>query len=147
MIRSFLTDRKQNCQLGDVTTSESRVTCGIPQGSILVPLLFLLYINDLPECPRQISPRLFADDTNLTAKTIEEVELAMNNDLLRIKEWLLANKLCLNVAKTEFLLIGSHHKLNNLDSQPSVNIGHDSIKQVQHSTVLGVDLGTNTLKM
>ena len=60
-------------------------------------------------------------------ETIEEVELAMNNDLLRIKEWLLANKLSLNVAKTEFLLIGSHHKLNNLDSQPSVNIGHDSI--------------------
>jgi hypothetical protein len=63
--------------------------------------------------------------------------------LLRIKEWLLANKLSLNVAKTEFLLIGSHHKLNNLDSQPSVNIGHDSIKQVQHSRVLGVEIDEN----
>ena len=94
---------------------------------------------------RQVSPRLFADDTNLTVagETIEEVELAMNNDLLRIKEWLLANKLSLNVAKTEFLLIGSHHKLNNLDSKPSVNIGHDSIKQVQHSTVLGVEIDEN----
>ena len=142
MIKSFLTDRKQKCQLGDVITPESSVTCGIPQGSILGPLLFLLYINDLPDCLRQVSPRLFADDTNLTVagETIEEVELAMNNDLLRIKEWLLANKLSLNVAKTEFLLIGSHHKLNNLDSKPSVNIGHDSIKQVQHSTVLGVEI-------
>ena len=95
MIKSFLTDRKQKCQLGDVITSESSVTCGIPQGSILGPLLFLLYINDLPDCLRQVSPRLFADDTNLTVagETIEEVELAMNNDLLRIKEWLLANKL------------------------------------------------------
>jgi hypothetical protein len=131
MIKSYLTDRKQKCQLGDVITSEIRVTCGIPQGSILGPLLFLLYINDLPDCLRQVSPRLFADDTNLTAagETIEEIELVMNNDLLRIKEWLLANKLSLNVAKTEFLLIfGSHYKLNNLDSQPSVNIGHDSIK-------------------
>ena len=145
MIKSYLTDRKQKCQLGDVITSESRVTCGIPQGSILGPLLFLLYINDLPHCLRQVSPRLFADDTNLTAagETIEEVELAMNNDLLRIKEWLLANKLSLNVAKTEFLFIGSHHKLNNLDSQPCVNIGHDSIKQVQHSTVLGVEIDEN----
>ena len=100
MIKSYLTDRKQKCQLGDVITSESRVTCGIPQGSILGPLLFLLYINDLPDCLRQVSPRLFADDTNLTAagETIEEVELAMNNDLLRIKEWFLANK---------FLVIGS----------------------------------------
>ena len=145
MIKSYLTDRKQKCQLGDVITSESRVTCGIPQGSILGPLLFLLYINDLPDCLRQVSPRLFADDTNLTAagETIEEVELAMNNDLLRIKEWLLANKLSLNVAKTEFLLIGSDHKLNNLDSQPCVNIGHDSIKQVQHSKVLGVEIDEN----
>jgi hypothetical protein len=98
---STLTDRKQKCQLGDVITSESRVTCGIPQGSILGPLLFLLYINYLPDCLRQVSPRLFADDTNLTAagEIIEEVELLMNNDLLRIKEWLLANKLSLNVAK------------------------------------------------
>ena len=105
--------------------------------SCIGPLLFLLYINDLPDCL-----------TNLTAagETIEEVELAMNHYLLRIKEWLLANKLSLNVAKTEFLLIGSHHKLNNLDSQPSVNIGHDSIKQVQHSRhsrVLGVEIDEN----
>ena len=143
MVISYLTDREQKCQLDDVVTSESGVTCGIAQGSILGPLLFLLYINDLPDCLRQVSPRLFADDTNLAAagETIEGVELAMNNDLLRIKEWLLANKLSLNVAKTEFLLIGSHHKLNNLDSQPSVNIGHDSIKQVRH--ILGVEIDEN----
>ena len=67
----------------------------------------------------------------------------MNIDLLRLKEWLFVNKLSLNVAKTEFLLTGSHHKLNNLDSQPSVNIGHDSIKQVRHSTALGVEIDEN----
>jgi hypothetical protein len=137
------------CQLGDVITSESRVTCGITQSSIHGPLLFLLYINDLPDCLKQVSPRLFADDKNLTAagETIEEVELAMNNDLSRIKEWLLANiKLSLNIVKTEFLLIGLHHNyLNNLDSQPSANMGHDSIRQVQHehSRVLGVEIDEN----
>ena len=78
----------------------------------------------------------------------------MNNDLLRIKEWLLANKLSLNVAKTEFLFIGSHHKLNNLDSKPSVNIGHDSIKLNKSNIVqflalklTKIYLGKNTLKM
>jgi hypothetical protein len=55
----------------------------------------------------------------------------------------LASKLSLNVAKTEFLFIGSHHKLNNLDSQPSVNIGHDSIKHVPHSRVPGVEIDEN----
>ncbi len=64
----------------------------------------------------------------------------MDNDLLRIKEWLLANKLSLNVTKTEFLLISSHHKLNNLDFQPSVKIGYDCIRQVRHSRVLGVEI-------
>ena len=52
-------------------------------------------------------------------------------------------KLSLNIAKTKFLLIGSHHKLNNLDSQPSVNIGHHSIKQDRRSRVLGVGIDEN----
>ncbi len=95
------------------------------------------YPTRLDSWPTLVSPRLFADDTNLTAagETIEEVESAMNNDLLRIKEWLLANKLSLNVAKT-----GSHHKLNNCDFQPSVKIGYDCIKQVHYSRVLGAEI-------
>jgi hypothetical protein len=60
------------------------------------------------------------DDTNLTVagESIQEIELNMNSDLACINEWLLANKLSLNVTKTEFILIGSAHKLNNLVTQP-----------------------------
>ena len=123
-------------------SSERNVKCGIPQGSILGPLLFLIYINDLPECLNKATSRLFADDTNLTVacETIEEVELAMNNDLARIKEWLLANKLSQNVAKTEFMLIGSDYKINNLVTQPIIKIDQTKIKQVFISRVLGVDI-------
>jgi hypothetical protein len=142
MMQSYLTDRKQKCQLGDVVSSERHVTCGIPQGSILGPLLFLLYINDLPECLNQTTPRLFADDTNLSVagESIEEVELAMNNDLLCVNAWLLANKLSLNASKTEFILIGSSHRLKNLTKQPNIKIDQDKIKQVHHSRLLGVEI-------
>ena len=101
----------------------------------------------MPECLNQAASRLLADDTHLTVagETIEEVELAMNNDLARIKEWLLANKLSLNVAKTEFMLIGSDYKINNLVTQPIIKIDQTKIKQVFKSRVLGVDID-NKLK-
>ena len=147
LIQSYLSDRTQKCQLADKMSSERNVKCGIPQGSILGPFFFLVYINDLPECLNQATSRLFADDSNLTVagETIEEVQLAMNNDLARIKEWLLANKLSLNVAKTEFMLIGSDYKINNLVTQPIIKIDQTKIKQVFKSRVLGVDID-NKLK-
>lgn len=80
LIESYLTDRIQKCQVNGVVSSEHSVTCEITQGSILGPFLFLLYINDLPECLNHTDSRLFADDTNLTAagRTINEFETAMN---------------------------------------------------------------------
>ncbi len=84
------------------------ITCGIPQGSILRPLLFLIYINDLPNSLEYSSTRMFADDTTLPAsgKSVPEVEIAINYDLANAKRWLSANKLSLNLIKTEYLLIG-----------------------------------------
>ncbi len=75
LLRNYLTDRTQKCQLQDMLSKQRKITCGIPQGSILGPLLFTLYINDLPNCLKCTTPRMFADDTNLTAtgETLSEV--------------------------------------------------------------------------
>ena len=86
--RSYLSNRQQKCQIGNFVSSKQPIKCGVPQGSILGPLLFLLYINDLPECLTNTKPRLFADETNLTASSnsIADIEIAVNSDLENLKK-------------------------------------------------------------
>ena len=73
LLSNYLTNRTQRCQLNGMLSDQRGITCGIPQGSILGPLLFIIYINDLPNCLKHTTPRMFADDTSLTAvgKTFE----------------------------------------------------------------------------
>ena len=107
--------------------------CGIPQGTILGPLLLLLYINDLPNFLTNSYPRIYADDTHLTYtdKDVNIIQSCLNEDLLNISKWLIANKLTLNMTKTEFMLIGSRQKLNTLTVSPVLNINGTPINQVQ----------------
>ena len=113
----------------------------IPQGSILGPLFFLLYINDLPQCLSETKPRLFADDTNLTASgdSIPHLETAVNSDLENLRKWLIANRLTLNVAKTEFMLIGSKQIIKSIsDLQLNVVIENRPVKHVIECKTLGL---------
>jgi hypothetical protein len=85
---------------------------------------------------------MFADDTNITVsgKSIKEAEVAVNVDLNNIREWLLSNRLSLNLVKTEYLLIGSRHNINTLEEQARVFIGDEPIKVVQVTKALGVKI-------
>ena len=87
----------------EMSTNQTGITCGIPQGTILGPLRFIIYINDLPNCLEHAAPRMFADDTSLTAvgKTLNKAEEIANKDLNNVKAWLSSNKLSLDIAKTE----------------------------------------------
>ena len=75
-MRDYLRNRTQRCHLKGLFSDRREVMCGIPQGSILVPLMFLNYINDLPNCMEMTTPTMFADDTNLmtVGKTLDEAE-------------------------------------------------------------------------
>ena len=90
-----------------------RYSVGIPQGTILGPLLFLLYINDLPNCLEHSQARMYADDTNLTfaSNNIDDINYHLNHDLANVNKWLIANRLTLNQSKTEFMLIDSRQRI------------------------------------
>ena len=104
--RSYLTSRKQRVKLGCEKSDYLDITCGVPQGSILGPLLFLLYIHDMNKAVKHSCIHHFADDTNLLCKDkdLKILRKKMNEDLKLIFEWLCANRLSLNVAKTEFII-------------------------------------------
>ena len=116
------------------------VKCGIPQGSNLGPLLFLLYINDLPNCLTSSSASMFADDTNISTngKTNDELQERINVDLENVHQWLLANKLTLNKDKTEYMIIGSRQRISNIVTDPKIELGESVIKRVHKTKTLGV---------
>ena len=103
---SYLSDRKQKVSLNGISSNLLNIGCGVPQGSILGPLLFLIYINDMNRAVKNSIVHHFADDTNLlySHKDPKALQKNMNEDLKLIFTWLCANRLSLNVSKTEFII-------------------------------------------
>ncbi len=135
--------RKQICSINGKQSDVNDLKCGVPQGSTnLGPFLFLLYINDLPRCLQTTKARLFADDTTLSisASTVDELGSKLNHDLLNVNEWLIANKLTLNEAKTEFMIIGSRQRVPSFEQGPIIKLGNQVIKRVPNKKTLGVIL-------
>ena len=106
-------------------------------------MLFLVFINDFPNCLKYSTPSQFADDTSLTctADNLINLESQLNNELKHVKAWLSANKLTLNVTKTEFMLLTTRQKLPFLDNHEiRIQIDNTSLKRVKHTKAPGVIL-------
>ena len=99
--RSYLSDRSQRVYVNGVLSDKEAIKCGVPQGSILGPLLFLIFINDLSTVAEFATTRMYADDSNMTytACGISTLQKEMNRDIQRLKDWLFANKLTLNILR------------------------------------------------
>ena len=99
---SYLSNRQQFTVVNGTNSKYNTVGCGVPQGSILGPFLFLIYVNDLPQCSQSLNYILFADDTSVftSGNDLSSLVINMNLQLTKIATWMEANKLILNVEKT-----------------------------------------------
>ena len=101
---SYLSNRLQIVTVNGITSNSVNISCGVLQASVLGPILFLLYINDVHHCSEVFDFHLFADDTNLFCihKNLTSLQASINNEHSNINSWLCANKLSLNIEKKHF---------------------------------------------
>ena len=112
-IQSYLYNRLQYVIYNNVKSETRKLVCGVPQGSILGPILFLLYINDICNISQKLNFILFADDTNVfvDGKSHSEVSTVLNNELKNVTVWFKVNKLSLNVDKTNYMIFDKGIKI------------------------------------
>ena len=115
---SYLTNRKQFCRINEVSSKTEDVNCGVPQSSCLGPLLFLIYINDIPFCLKNCEVTMYADDTKIfhSPKNIGELNEKLENNLHCLKQWLHSNKPALNVITTQAMIVGSRPNLKKISN-------------------------------
>ena len=106
------------------------------------PLLFLLYINDLPECLRSTTPCMYADDVQIFSSSYDANELVikLNSDLAHVRNWLIENKFQLHPSKSKLMFIGSSYNLNNKNTEHPVVVNNIPVSRTDTHKCLGVQV-------
>ena len=141
---SYLTGRRQRTLANGVLSEYREIACGVPQGSILGPALFILFVNDMPETIQSAKISQYADDTVIYASGSNEIDIAvnLNLDLGRLTKWCRENKLHVNCNKTKYLTFGPQGKTSACIGV-NLEIGGTRLKRVNTYKYLGITLDQN----
>ena len=141
--QSFLENRYQFVYLNKSNSKKGAITAGIPQGSVIGPLLFLIYINDMPlHLNNDLTNTLFADDASLhtSSNNINNINLNLQNGLNNVNEWCINNNMSIHPDKTKSMVITTRQKHQREPLLLTLSLGTTKIEQVNKHKVLGLTL-------
>ena len=136
--QSYLSNRKQYVSFNGHSSELLEINGGVPQGSVLGPLLFLIYINDLPNISKVLNFYLFADDTNIyyESASLQDLEKTINKELNKLYLWLNVNRLSLNIDKTNYIIFHPYNK--PVKHHITIKINEKAINEKECITYLDV---------
>ena len=150
---SYLSDRFQFVEMDGFRSDMLNITTGVPQGSILGPLLFIIYVDDMHSISDKFNFIAYADDTTLTRLlltftrgvncNIDRISAEMNKEIKKITDWLAVNKLSLNASKTKFMVFHYYQKVIADKDVPQLKIGNIDIERVKEFNFLGLSINEN----
>ena len=148
LLSSYLKDRSQYVQLDNVKSKSHAITCEIPQGSVLGPLLCNIYINDITEASTKFDFIMYADNTTLISTLenfgkitdVASLERELNEEISKVYCWLLSNRLTLNTAKSKFMISFKHPKVI---PRLYLKIAGNTIEQLAEFNFLEINIDQN----